>query len=91
MKRIKYADSRFRTLKPKIFRIHKSILKQISYFMFIKASQSENYGMYVYNFKKLKNICFTCPSCVNRKGQRRFGYPKTKDYLPSRKMCKYYL
>lgn len=51
MKRIKYADSSFRTLKPKIFRIRKSILKQISYFMFIKASQSENYGMYVYNLK----------------------------------------
>lgn len=80
MKRIRYADSGFRTLKPKIFRIRKSILQQISYFTFIKASQSENYGMHVYYFKKLKNICFTFLSCVNRKWQRRFGYPKTKDY-----------
>lgn len=63
MKRIKYADSRFRTLKPKIFRIRKSILKQISYFMFIKASQSENYGMYVYNFKKLKNMFYVSFVC----------------------------
>lgn len=88
MKRIRYADSGFRTLKPKIFRIRKSILQQISYFTFIKASQSENYGMYVYNLKKLKNICFTFLSTEN--DSEGLDIQRLKR-LPSLKIGKYYL